>query len=148
MSASSRSAPAPSSRRGHGRRQSGVAAGADIWAIIGAPDDAGPPIPGRSTIVGFDSGATFGDVDVDVRIVDPETFADGAYWPDAGGPALEDLLALLDGPLVDGAIPVLAVGDTPPAGPWEAGGVHRSEATLTVVASSRVLPDAGRARRR
>ncbi len=120
--------------------KSGVAAGADIWAIIGAPDDAGPPLPGRSTIVGFDSGATFGDVDVDVRIVDPATFADGAYWPDAGGPALEDLLARLDGPLVDGAIPVLAVGDTPSAGPWEAGGVHRSEATLTVVARPAFFP--------
>ncbi|QXG74893.1 hypothetical protein KUM42_13640 [Modestobacter sp. L9-4] len=52
--------------------------------------------------------------DVQVLAVDPTTFADTAFWDDSfADSSLPDLMAALQGPEVDGRVPVVATGLSP-----------------------------------
>ncbi|MGY1809799.1 hypothetical protein ACI8AF_20730 [Blastococcus sp. SYSU D00669] len=77
-------------------------------------------------------------VDVQVLAVDPATFARSAFWEDSFADAsLDDLVAALSGPEVDGRVPVVAAGL--PEG--DAGlRIGTSEVPAEVVDTARVLP--------
>lgn len=105
------------------------------------------------------TGPDLGRTDVQVLAVDPADFADTASWVGSfAAESLPDLLARLDGPAVDGRLPVVAAGL--PAGPAdlrlgslavpaEVVGTadvlpgRRSAAPVVLVAADR-LPEVGR----
>jgi len=83
-------------------------------------------------------GADGRRVDVQVLAVDPATFAHHAFWRDSfADQSLDDLMAALSGPDVDGRLPIVATG-------LPAGDPHlrlgRAEVAAEVVAAARVLP--------
>ncbi|WP_222262637.1 FtsX-like permease family protein [Modestobacter marinus] len=85
------------------------------------------------------SAATEGRrTDVQVLAVDPDTFAGTAFWDDSfADEPLADLVAALDGPAVDGRVPVVAAGL--PAGDPDLR-LGRLPVPAEVVAQARVLP--------
>ncbi|MGY1600902.1 FtsX-like permease family protein [Geodermatophilus sp. SYSU D00815] len=87
---------------------------------------------------GSAAGAGGDRVDVQVLAVDPATFAGAAYWQDSFADAsLDDLVAALRGPDVDGRLPVVALGL--PEG--DAGlRVGSTEVPAEVVETADVLP--------
>ncbi|PZA20394.1 hypothetical protein DMO24_15735 [Modestobacter versicolor] len=83
-------------------------------------------------------GDSAGRVDVQVLAVDPDDFAGTAFWDGSfADQPLPELLAALDGPDVDGRLPVVAAGL--PAGDPDLR-LGRTEVPAEVVATARVLP--------
>jgi putative ABC transport system permease protein len=89
---------------------------------------------GSAEAAGDDGGRT----DVQVLAVDPDDFADTAFWDDSfADRSLPELMAALTGPEVDGRLPVVAAGL--PAGDPDLR-LGSTEVPAEVTATARVLP--------
>ena len=84
------------------------------------------------------AGDSRGRADVQVLAVDPADFAGTAFWVDSfAAESLPDLLARLDGPAVDGRLPVVAAGL--PTGETDLR-LGTQDVPVDVVATADVLP--------
>ncbi|MCZ2836330.1 FtsX-like permease family protein [Modestobacter sp. VKM Ac-2985] len=93
----------------------GVQIGAAAAAVTVTRFEATPAIEAAGTyVVRYDGSAVARDggrSDVQVLAVDPDDFADTAFWDDSfADRPLTELLAALTGPEVDGRLPVVAAG--------------------------------------
>jgi putative ABC transport system permease protein len=100
------------------RAKAGVDLGANVVVRFAAANGVPPPLAGRATVARTNREADYGGAHVDLLMVDPATFADGAFWDStfADRPVTR-LMQELAGPALDGAVPAIAVaGDLAPQG--------------------------------
>ena len=117
------------------RAKAGVDLGANVVVRFAAANGVPPPLAGRATVARTDREADYGGAHVELLMVDPATFADGAFWdPTFAHRPLSTLMEELTAPAVDGAIPAIAVhGDLAPAGTAVATDVGAPTADVRVV---------------
>ncbi|MCZ2819006.1 hypothetical protein O2V63_01515 [Modestobacter sp. VKM Ac-2977] len=120
----------------------GVQIGAAAAAATVTRFEVTPALEAAGTyVVRYDGSAAAGDdgrTDVQVLAVDPDDFADTAFWDDSfADRPLAELLAALTGPEVDGRLPVVAAGL--PAGDPDLR-LGSTAVPAEVTATARVLP--------
>ena len=123
--------------------KSGVSLGASSVAVRFASGDGVPPaLAGRATQIRLENNAIYGDGRVDLLVVDPSTFADGAYWDSSlNRRPLPALLEELSTPTPDGAVPAIAVnGRVPETGLISPSDEPRVTAPVRVVDTIPVFP--------
>ncbi len=126
------------------RAKAGVELGADVavrFATPGIP----PALVGRATIARTGREGDYGGARVHLLMVDPATFADGAYWNDdfADRP-LATLLQELAAPTADGSVPAIAVnGNLAPSGTFVASDLGAPQGELRVVDRVTTFPGMG-----
>lgn len=126
-------------------RKSELLLGAPTVMLLDSDAEEAPPrtAPGETLV-----GAAVADVgrgELDVLVIDPETFASAASWrTDYADAELGELLAALADPLPDGALPALRVGDAPDRDAVLDG--DAGDATVRPVAATTLIPGLGQAR--
>jgi len=96
--------------------KTGVDLGANVAVRFGSGDGVPPGLAGRATQVRAEGTGDYGDRRVDLLVVDPATFAQGAYWDSSlAYRSLSGLMNELSAPTVDGSVPAIVVNGSVPA---------------------------------
>ncbi|HEY1282207.1 MAG TPA: FtsX-like permease family protein, partial [Acidimicrobiales bacterium] len=123
--------------------KSGVSLGASSVAVrYGSGDGVPAALAGRATQIRLENNAIYGDGRLDLLVVDPSTFADGAYWDASlNRRSLSALLQELSTPTPDGSVPAIAVnGQVPETAPISPSNRPQYTATIRVVDTIPVFP--------